>query len=68
MGELRKLSQPELANALKLEQSDVASYIMDNEPKADGSGHWVYFRLNTPQATIKRLGVGKDFRLDLKPS
>lgn len=68
MATLKKLSEPELAQALQLEQSDVASYVMDNEAKADDSGHWVYFRLDTPEATIKRLGIGEDFRLDLKPS
>lgn len=66
MSELRKLTQGELSVALKMNESEIAAHISDNEPKPDGNGHWVYFRQNTPIHHIERLGVGADYRLDLR--
>lgn len=66
MGKLQKLTQRQLAQALQLQESEVSRYVTDNEPKADDSGYWVFFNLDTPKATLERLEVGRDFRLDLK--
>jgi len=65
MSELGKLSQQELSVALGMLESEVALYIADSEPMADGAGHWIYFSqdANIPEALISRLGVGSDRRL-----
>ncbi|QXH44245.1 hypothetical protein KSS93_15210 [Pseudomonas xanthosomatis] len=66
MDNSRKLTEPELAKALHLEQSDVARYVSDNEPKADESGHWVYFKLETPRSILDSLNVGDNLIFDLR--
>ena len=66
MGTLRKLEQAELAQELNLDQADVQRYVSDNEPKADDSGHWVYFKVETPKSILTRLKVGKNLVLDLR--
>ncbi|MEW7854743.1 hypothetical protein AB2M95_02440 [Pseudomonas chlororaphis] len=68
MSEYRKLTQAELSQALKLSESEIARYISDNEPMADGSGHWVFFSLEAPESVLSRLRVGSDLRLALGKS
>ncbi len=63
MSNFRKLTQAELSVALEMPESEVALYVADNEPMADGSGHWVFFSLSAPQGLLSRLRVGDDHRL-----
>lgn len=66
MGKIQKLTQRQLAQGLQLLESDVSKYVADNEPKADDSGHWVFFSPDTPKVILDRLKVGRDLRLGLK--
>ncbi|CAI8983275.1 hypothetical protein [Pseudomonas chlororaphis] len=68
MIEYRKLTQAELSQALKLSESEIARYVADNEPMADGSGHWVFFSLAAPESVLSRLRVDGDLRLALGKS
>lgn len=65
MSELRKMTQTELSEALGISESEVSRYIADNEPKSDGSGHWVFFSIHTPEEVLFRFGVGAGYRLEL---
>ncbi|WP_456021549.1 hypothetical protein [Pseudomonas protegens] len=62
------MTQAELSVALKMSESEVARYVADNEPMADGSGHWVFFSLEAPESLLSRLGVGDGHRLALGKS
>jgi hypothetical protein len=68
MSDFRKLTQAELSVALKMPESEVALYVAENEPMADGSGHWVFLSLSAPKSLLSRLGVGDDYRLALGKS
>lgn len=59
-----KMSQQELSQRLNISQSDVVSFISDNEETPDG-GHLVYFRTTTPKNVLTELGVGDDLSLRL---
>jgi len=59
-----KMSQQELSQRLNISQSDVVSFISDNEKTPDG-GHLVYFRTTTPKTVLKKLGVSGDLTLRL---
>jgi hypothetical protein len=68
MNDYRKLTQAELSVALKMPESEVALYVADNEPMADGSGHWVFFSLSAPKSLLSRLRVDDGHRLALGKS
>lgn len=68
MSEFRRLTQAELSVALNMPESEVALYVAENEPMADGSGHWVFFSLSAPKSLLFRLRVGNDYRLALGTS
>lgn len=66
MNKGRKLTQAELAKHLGLLESVVARFVTENEPKADGTGYWVHFAMDTPQDILASQKVGGDYRRDLE--
>jgi len=64
MSSVRKPTQREISDALELSESEVALYVADVEEKADGSGHWIFFSLLTPNDILFWLRVGNNLRLE----
>jgi hypothetical protein len=64
MSSVRKPTQQEISDALELSESEVALYVADVEEKADGSGHWIFFSVLTPNDVLFWLRVGNSLRLE----
>ena len=64
MSSVRKPTQREICDALELSESEVALYVAEVEEKADGSGHWIFFSVLTPDEVLFWPRVGNSLRLE----